>query len=142
MTLGLPPPSRSVTRPEPLQCLGGSGGTQTALAFTSLAMALKLPGALLAGTDHGLRLRAQAVGSRQVFRRPSLQGRSGLALGGCGMLASLRSRALRRRRGISSMRAETELPRPVPVILLSGFLGTGKTTLLRHWLENSTDRVG
>ncbi|CAJ1365068.1 unnamed protein product [Effrenium voratum] len=120
MTLGLPPPSRSVTRPEPLQCLGGSGGTQTALAFTSLAMALKLPGALLAGTDHGLRLRAQAVGSRQVFRRPSLQGvgpiggRSGLALGGCGMLASLRSRALRRRRGISSMRAETELPRPVP----------------------------
>ena len=30
----------------------------------------------------------------------------------------------------------------VPVILLSGFLGTGKTTLLRHWLENTTDRVG
>lgn len=33
-------------------------------------------------------------------------------------------------------------PAEVPVILLSGFLGTGKTTLLRHWLENSTDRVG
>ena len=30
----------------------------------------------------------------------------------------------------------------MPVILLSGFLGTGKTTLLRHWLENTTDRVG
>ncbi|CAE7869301.1 yciC, partial [Symbiodinium necroappetens] len=37
---------------------------------------------------------------------------------------------------------ETAAPERVPVILLSGFLGTGKTTLLRHWLENTTDRVG
>jgi len=35
-----------------------------------------------------------------------------------------------------------ELPKPVPVILLSGFLGTGKTTMLRNWLQDSTERVG
>jgi len=28
------------------------------------------------------------------------------------------------------------------VVLLSGFLGTGKTTLLKHWLENSEGRIG
>ena len=38
--------------------------------------------------------------------------------------------------------AEKKWKTKVPVILLSGFLGTGKTTLLRHWLENSTDRIG
>ncbi|CAE7343094.1 unnamed protein product [Symbiodinium natans] len=37
---------------------------------------------------------------------------------------------------------EDAVQHSVPVILLSGFLGTGKTTLLRHWLENTTDRVG
>ncbi|CAK9104764.1 unnamed protein product [Durusdinium trenchii] len=42
----------------------------------------------------------------------------------------------------AASQVETKLPKPVPVILLSGFLGTGKTTLLRHWLETSTDRVG
>ncbi|CAK0869411.1 unnamed protein product [Prorocentrum cordatum] len=31
---------------------------------------------------------------------------------------------------------------PVPVVLLSGFLGTGKTTLLKHWLENAEGRIG
>lgn len=31
---------------------------------------------------------------------------------------------------------------PVPVILLSGFLGTGKTTLLKHWLEHAEGRIG
>mmetsp|Transcript_27416 Transcript_27416/g.63864 ORF Transcript_27416/g.63864 Transcript_27416/m.63864 type:complete len:585 (+) Transcript_27416:61-1815(+) len=50
------------------------------------------------------------------------------------------------RRNFSLVRAvaaaDTAVPKPVPIILLSGFLGTGKTTLLRHWLENSTDRVG
>jgi len=30
----------------------------------------------------------------------------------------------------------------VPVVLLTGFLGTGKTTLLKHWLENSEGRIG
>lgn len=28
------------------------------------------------------------------------------------------------------------------MVLLSGFLGTGKTTLLKHWLENSEGRIG
>lgn len=32
--------------------------------------------------------------------------------------------------------------RKIPVIVLSGFLGTGKTTLLKHWLENADSRVG
>jgi len=30
----------------------------------------------------------------------------------------------------------------LPVLVLSGFLGTGKTTLLKHWLEKATSRIG
>jgi len=37
---------------------------------------------------------------------------------------------------------EAVVPQQVPVVLLSGFLGTGKTTLLRHWLENAEGRIG
>lgn len=29
--------------------------------------------------------------------------------------------------------------RAIPVIILSGFLGTGKTTLLKQWLQWSTE---
>ena len=32
-------------------------------------------------------------------------------------------------------------PRRVPVVLLSGFLGVGKTTLLRNLLQNTTKKV-
>mmetsp|Transcript_14154 Transcript_14154/g.38887 ORF Transcript_14154/g.38887 Transcript_14154/m.38887 type:complete len:647 (+) Transcript_14154:64-2004(+) len=38
--------------------------------------------------------------------------------------------------------AGVDIAKPVPVVLLSGFLGTGKTTLLKHWLEDSEGRIG
>jgi len=46
-----------------------------------------------------------------------------------------------RARGGSAAAVEAEAP-TVPVIVLSGFLGTGKTTLLKHWLENAESRIG
>lgn len=86
------------------------------------------------------------VVSRRADSARDLPG--GLAVGLTALVAHGTSRA-RRRQAVTcqkvapkSTKVDVEPPKPVPVILLSGFLGTGKTTLLRHWLENSTDRIG
>ncbi|CAE8609230.1 unnamed protein product [Polarella glacialis] len=42
----------------------------------------------------------------------------------------------------ASPEVAAETPRQVPVVLLSGFLGAGKTSLLKHWLENAEGRIG
>eukprot|EP00438_Fugacium_kawagutii_P027392 Skav208439 [mRNA] locus=scaffold1952:149847:155209:- [translate_table: standard] len=82
----------------------------------------------------------QVVGLQDGQRWP----RGSVALGSMGLVAGVARSAKRRRSDMvrKAAKVDVELPKPVPVILLSGFLGTGKTTLLRHWLENSTDRVG
>ncbi|CAE7451321.1 yciC [Symbiodinium microadriaticum] len=89
--------------------------------------------------------------SRRCLATPPAQGRGALAATATAFLAAgcsalRQSRRRWRRCQVSLARpataTETAAPERVPVILLSGFLGTGKTTLLRHWLENTTDRVG
>eukprot|EP00913_Durusdinium_trenchii_P027242 g25559.t2 len=102
---------------------------------------------------HGLAVRAlqahraipQGLASGAIPRLAS--GAGGFAALAAVPLLSGTSHLHKRRRRPAVFRCaasqvETKLPKPVPVILLSGFLGTGKTTLLRHWLETSTDRVG
>eukprot|EP00931_Biecheleriopsis_adriatica_P036706 TRINITY_DN21111_c0_g1_i1.p1 TRINITY_DN21111_c0_g1~~TRINITY_DN21111_c0_g1_i1.p1 ORF type:complete len:652 (-),score=133.80 TRINITY_DN21111_c0_g1_i1:4-1959(-) len=74
------------------------------------------------------------------------------ALGGLCLLAGSLGRKRRVLRGADKLwvRSSTKLraaagsarAEKVPVVLLSGFLGTGKTTLLRHWLENAEGRIG
>ena len=46
-------------------------------------------------------------------------------------------------RGVMAARGAADTSRVTPVTLLSGFLGTGKTTLLKHVLENKEGmRIG
>jgi len=103
-----------------------------------------------AGTVRGP-LRHDVIRPRQI-RHGGLWRMKGIG----GSLSLLAAASLRRRRttlrGLdkpwaTSLRAssslvETGSDAKVPVVLLSGFLGTGKTTLLRHWLENAEGRIG
>eukprot|EP00435_Cladocopium_sp_Y103_P055215 s1706_g18.t1 len=98
-------------------------------------------------TDAPLRRQSIQVGSGRRDSAPDLRGGSrGLAVGftALAVAAVQTGRAKRRCQKVApkSTKVDVEPPKPVPVILLSGFLGTGKTTLLRHWLEHSTDRIG
>jgi len=113
------------------------------------------PASAVAGTLRGpLRheaLRANQMGQARLWKTSALGGSLSLLAG------SLRRRRRQVLRGGADklwMRAssslveastklrETSVSDKVPVVLLSGFLGTGKTTLLKHWLENAEGRIG